>query len=513
MKKNYKLQRTLTAFALVTSLSLATSTLYESKLPNKIPYTDNDLITNIQFSKELAEITTENVEFSNTELKSIIEEKIDGPITEESLQSITILSITKHLNNKDLSELKYLTNLNGILIYNNDVDLSDLKYNQYLQSIILNSCTIENTQDLPNSIVDIKFEKCICNDKEVILPYYTREFTSNSSIANNLKLKNPSSLEKLSLYTDCVLDIKNLKDCTNLKELSLLRLTNVKNPQYLESLTNLESLNIDEYAITWLDNETLTKLPVEKSLKKTLSSLIEKVDSISESIISNPNSTPEEKASQIVLYLLDNFEYDHDSIDNYEIDSSGITEYNDNPISTFLDTNIGVCVNYTCLFSAIANRVGIETFELYTNDHMWNSIKTDDGYSCYDLSYLEVGAIVKIMDKDSLAMIQDTSSQDLIRDNKGKHLVYYEFDIDEIVDSYHNAFYTPEEIIDNVLNIGYINEDCSAYIIEQSQKTIKKMDIFTKSFIILSIITIFTMEMLDRKQKDNLLDNEIHYNK
>ncbi len=513
MKKNYKLQRTLTSFALVTSLSLATSALYGSNLPNKIPYTDNDLITNVQFSKELAEISSDNIEFSNTELKSIIEEKIDGPITKESLQSITVLSITKNLTNQDLSELKYLTNLNGLLIYNNDVNLSDLKYNQYLQSIILNSCIIKNTQDLPNSIVDIKFEKCICNDKEVILPYYTREFTSNSSVANNLKLKNPSSLEKLSIYTDCVLDINNLKDCTNLRELSLLRLTNVKNPQYLNSLTNLETLNIDEYAITWLDNETLSKLPVEKSLKKTLSLLIEKVDSISESIISNSDITPEEKASKIVLYLLDNFEYDHNSIENYEIDSSGITEYNDNPISTFLDTNIGVCVNYTCLFSAIANRVGIETFELYTSNHTWNSIKTDDNYSCYDLSYLEVGAIVKIMDKDTLAMLQDTSSQDLIRDNKGKHLVYYEFDIDEIVDSYHNAFYTPEEIIDDVLNIGYINEDCSAYIIEQGKAKIKKMDIFTKSYIILSIITIFTMEILDRKQKDNLLDNEIHYNK
>jgi hypothetical protein len=294
----------------------------------------------------------EEIIFNNQELKEIIEQEIGEPITKESLSTITILSITNPLKNNDLSDLKYLTNLNSILIYNNKINLQDLQYNQDLFYIIMNNCQIKNSTYLPNSINHIKLENCKSLDSEFIIPYYTQEFESRGTIVNNIKLKNPSYLEKLFIYTDVVLDLNNLKDCTNLKELSLLRISNIKNAQVLKELPNLEHIILDEYATIWLDLDTLKSLPLSRNMKEYLSNQIVLLDNLANTIIPpESNLTPEEKTQALVLYLLDKFEYDFSSVENYEFDTSGVSEYNDYPISSIIEKDKGVCINYACMFS------------------------------------------------------------------------------------------------------------------------------------------------------------------
>lgn len=508
MKKNYKLYRTMATLTLVTALSAGIATFSGNKQIKEIPYTQADLNNNIIFSTQLQEIMNkEEITFSNPELQSIIEEELEGPITKDNLSTINVLSIVKPLTNNDLSDLKYLTNLHSILIYNNEVNLQDLQYNQDLFAIILNSCKITNSEYLPNSTEQITIENSIYEGTEFIVPYYTKELDTKGSIVNNIRLKNPSYLEKLCLYTDSVLDLNNLRGCTNLKELSLLRISNIKNGEVLRYLTNLESITLDEYASIWLDLDTLNTLPVDKSTKDTLSSQITLLDNMAESIVTdNPSLAPEYKARAIVLYLLDNYDYDFSSVENYEVDSSGVTEYNDLPITTFLESKQGVCINYACLFTALANRVGIDTFQLFNPVHTWNSIKTDEGYICYDLSYLESGAIVKVDDMDSLAIVKDTTPQDMIRNSKGNYLYYYEFDIDKILDDNHIADYTPEEIKNKILNIGYINDNSLVRIIEKHQVKLYKINVFTKSYIILLLLSLILQRLKDRteyiKQED-----------
>ena len=210
----------------------------------------------------------------------------------------------------------------------------------------------------------------------------------------------------------------------------------------------------------------------------------------------------------ITLYLLDNFEYDHASVENYEYDRSEVSAYNDEPISTFIAGKKGVCINYAATFTGLANRAGIDTFQLFNQDHTWNAIKTSDGYKGYDLSYLEYGSIVRIEDVNTFVMIKDTTAQDLIRQGKSKHLHFYEFNIDEIVSDNHIADYTPQEILDNVLNIGYINDDSLVRVIEKNQIKLYKMDIFIRSQLILSILTAIMLEISRRNYEKKIKENQ-----
>jgi hypothetical protein len=376
----------------------------------------------------------------------------------------------------------------------------------------MNNCQIKNSTYLPNSINHIKLENCKSLDSEFIIPYYTQEFESTGTIVNNIKLKNPSYLEKLSIYTDVVLDLNNLKDCTNLKELSLLRISNIKNAQILKELPNLENIILDEYATIWLDLDTLKSLPLSRNMKEYLSNQIVLLDNLANTIIPpESNLTPEEKTQALVLYLLDKFEYDFSSVENYEFDTSGVSEYNDYPISSIIEKDKGVCINYACMFTALANRVGLDTFQLYNDVHTWNSIKTEEGYKGYDLSYLEYGAIVNVENLSTFVMLKDKTAQDLIRDNKADNLYFYEFDINKIIDNNHTADYTPQELKETLLNIGYINDNSLVRMIEKDKQTIYKLNIFSKSYIILLLLSLIIFKLKDKisKQEKIALDFEI----
>ena len=510
MKKNYKLYRTIATITLVTALSTGISTFAGNKEQQPIPYTREDLNNNIIFSQQLQEIMNEEtITFKNQELQTIVEEEIGGPITKENISQVNVLSITKHLNNNDLSDLKYLPNLQSILIYNNEVNLQDLQYNQDLYSIILNTCKVTNSEYLPNSTEQITLDYCIYEGTEFIVPFYTKELESESTIINNIRLKNPSYLEKLSLYTDSVLDLNNLRGCTNLKELSLLRISNIKNADALRNLNNLEKVTLDEYAAIWLDLDTLNTLPVSSNIKEYLTNQIKSLDSIAEGIIRKDSSIdPEYKARAITLYLLDNFEYDYSSVENYEIDTSGVSLYNDNPISTIMETKKGVCINYACMFTALANRIGIDAFQLFNNVHTWNAVNTDEGYIGYDLSYLESGAIIKVDDMEKLVMVKDTTAQDMIRDKKGNYLYYYEFDINKILDDNHIAEYTPQEIKNKVLNIGYINDNSLVRVIEKNQIKLYKMNTFIKSYLILLLLSLILQTIKDKLTNKEYIEYE-----
>lgn len=499
----YKLYRTVATLTIVSTLATGISAFAGNQQKEVIPYTQADLNSNIIFAHHLEQIMNETqIEFKNEELKELIEEKIGGPITKESLATLDILSINRHLNNNDFSDLKYLTNLQSILIYDNIVNLQDLQYNQNLYSIILNTCIVSNSEYLPNSTELVTLDYCTYEGEEFIVPYYTSELDTKSTIINNIKLKNPAYLKKISLYTDSIIDLDNLRGCTNLKELSLLRISNVKNADALRWLTNLEKVELDEYATIWLDIDTLNTLPLPKMQKERLGTQIKYLDKLSTSIVSSNSSIdPEYKARAITLYLLDNYDYDFSSVENYEIDSSGVTDYNDKPISTILEEKKGVCINYACMFTALANRAGLDNCQLFNKVHTWNSVNTEDGYICYDLSYLESGSIVKIDDMESLALIQDVTPQEMIRDNKGNHLYYYEFDIDKIIDDNHIADYTPQELKETVLNIGYINDNSIVRLIEKNEIKLYKMNTFLKSYLIMLLLTLGLQAIIDKVNK------------
>lgn len=512
MKKEtkYRLIRTVSEFLVITTLATGISHFTtEAKFPQEeIPYTQEDTIRNLAFSKELSSIMRQDIVFSNPELEEIIKKELNAPITKENLLSIRSLDITTTLSNNDFSDLKYLPNLTSLTIYDNTINIEDIKYNQDLMFLSLNNCTISNTKYLPNAIETMFIDNSKITDQEVIIPYYATNIYFKKSIANNIRLKNPQVLEKLFITSDVMLDLNNIKDCINLKELTIFMSSNIKNAHVLRNLPSLESIYIDEYAAIWLDMETLNTLPLPEEDKLIVGDLISKLDSIASTLIKDPNMSDKEKINRITLYLLEKLDYDHDAIEAPDETDDRVETYNCYPLSTSLEGNLGICINYSCMFQALSNRVGLDTYQVFNDVHAWNATKINGDYKGYDLTYLELGPIVKIENMEQLGIIGNTTTEAMFEKGKEDMLYYYEFDLDKMIDDNHIAEYTPQEIKEYILNIGYINENSLVKLLYNNEAKLFKMTTFMNSYMILLVSTIIFEAINYKKQRKYTLREE-----
>ena len=535
MKKGlkYRLIRTASEILIVSTLATGISHLATSiNFPKEIiPYTQEDVVQNIKFEKKFYSILEEtNIEFSNKELEAIIKEQIDGDITKEKLAEIKELEIFNTLSNSDLSDLKYLPNLMSLHIYNNSINLENIKYNQNLMVVTFTNCTIANTQCLPNAIETIFVDDCTITDTEVIIPYYATEVYFKKSIANNIRLKNPSILETLFITSDVMLDMNNLKECSNLKKLTIYMSSNIKNAQVLKELPLLQEVHFDEYASIWLDLETLNILPMPQEDKILLGDLINKLDSLASSLITDPNMSENKKINRIILYILEKIDYDYEAVEAAELNNKDeeseniesesnelseedelanrVTEYNCYPITKFLEGDLGVCIDYSSVYQALCNRVGLDTYQLFNDVHVWNATKINGEYKGFDLTYLELGPIIRVENISQLVMLKNTSIESMFQKGKESMLCYYEFDLDKIIDDNHIAEYSPQEIKDYILNIGYINENSLVKIIYQNKEQIYRAKMYLNSSFILYLVTIIFESISYRRQRKLTLNKE-----
>ena len=509
MKKEtkYRLIRHVSELLIVTTLATGISHIATNiKYPEEvIPFTQEDKTYNIRFNEELASILKqEEITFSNPELETIIKKQLGGEITKEGLLSINSLEILNTLSNNDFSDLKYLPNLHTLDIYDNTINIDDLKYNQDLMFITFNHCTLSNTQSLPNSIETLFVDDSIILDKEVIVPYYATSVYFKKSVANNIRFKNPTILEKLYITSDVMFDMNNIKHCTNLKDLTIFMSSNIKNAHVLKDLS-LESIFIDEYSAIWLDMETLKTLPLPEEDKLIVGDLISKLDSVANTLVPDKSVDTKEKIEKITLYLLEKLNYDYDAINAPDETDDRVETYNCYPLSTSLEGDLGICINYSAMYQALSNRVGLDTYQLFNDVHAWNATKIDDEYKGYDLTYLELGPVVEIKNLNEFYMLKNTTVEKMLQNDEGNKLCFYEFDVDQILDGNHIAHYTPEQIKDYILNIGYINDNSLIKVLYKSQAKVFQLNTLMKSYLILSLATIiFEALKYSRERKYNL---------
>jgi hypothetical protein len=292
------------------------------------------------------------------------------------------------------------------------------------------NCTLSNTQCLPNSIETLFVDDSTITDKEVIVPYYATSIYFKKSVANNIRLKNPAILEKLYITSDVMLDMNNLKDCTNLRDITIFMSSNIKNAHILGTLPSLKSIYIDEYAAIWLDMDALSKLPLPEEDKIIVGDLISKLDSIASTLIPDKSISEKEKINRITLYLLEKLDYDYDAIQAPDETDDRVETYNVYPLSTSLEGDLGICINYSAMYQALSNRVGLDTYQIFNSVHAWNATKIAGEYKGYDLTYLELGPIVKVEDMEQLGMLSNTTVENMFQKGKENQLYYYEFDLE-----------------------------------------------------------------------------------
>lgn len=499
-KKNYKVVRNIATITIIAGLSYALNTYNENI--NKIPYTNQDTITNITFNKELDTIiNTSYIEFQNEELYNIIEQQLGDRPTKENLATITFLEIKDKLNNSDLSDLRYLQNLETLEISNNDINLSDIKYNQNLKSLNIDSCILKNTTDIPNSTETLIITNSSINDNSLITPFFLKKIYIENTPISNLAFKNPSTLEELHIIGDVILDFNNIKSCTNLNKLTLKLCSNVTNSHILNQLPNLKTIELDDYASIWLSVNTIEQLPLNEETKECLLCQIKQLDNIYSSII-NENDSDCEKVKNISLYILGQLSYDENISNDYNGNIEKVLEYNANPIESSLTKEQAICINYSCLFKALLNRTGLENYQLFSNIHTWNIVSSENGYQGYDLTYLDDKPLVNLSD-NKIALVSDATVEQILKDNNGSLLHYYGFNLEEITDEDHLAKLAPQEIKDIIINIGYINENNL-----QSNRTITNISLLLKIMLILLITNTFINIYKNKSEKTKKYQKE-----
>lgn len=488
-----KTRRKLIASACVLAGVVSLSTLITPKvvLAHETGASLTDIVSYYSFENELRNIEREqNIVFQNNELYNLLNEKAGGNLTIEYLQSVRRLTIEEPLSNSNLSDLKYLPNLSSIYINGMDINCSDLMYNQDLITLEVIGGTIKNTQDLPNTIKELIIEDSTILDDTVYVPYHTSSLILYNNTSSRIVLKDPKSLKKFEFEGYALLDLEDLKDCQNLNTIRLTRCSNIKNGFYLRTFSKLENIELDEYACIWIDNQTLESLHLEN---EDYLSYNRQIDEIVSSIIKE-NMTEKERLNAIILYITDKIDYDERVAEERPGHEKISEDYNEYPLYFALNSDSGTCITYASLFSALANRAGIDTYQPRSETHTWNMVRleTDSEYEAYDIGGLDGYAILK--GEDNLPYAVETPTSLYLGKNDTKSLYYYGFDLNTIDSEIFKTQIKPA-LINNFINkAGYLKADNFDTFQAQFQVLLVEL--------IVSYLTLFTIARKGEKEQD-----------
>lgn len=463
-----------------------------------INYTKADKVNNTYFVKELSSIEEDyNINFKNEELYKAIAEVIGSDFTIGDLRNIKSLTLN-NLTNNDLSDLKYLINLESLTISSSTLNASDLVYNQKLTSLNVISSTIKNSTDLPNTIRRLQLANVDVIDDILFIPYNTTDLRISGSYFSNLRLKNPSNLTTFSYESFSILDFNELETCENLISLNLRYCPNIKNSVILPTLPNLRFLYLDDYAAIWLSKETLSSLTsIDPNTKEEILSQIIELDNLAESLVPYDMSD-EEKVRNITLNVANTMQYDYSVNDSTTQAEERSQEYNKLPISYALE-GYGVCINYACLFQALANRVGLDSYQDISENHTWNMVELDDVYHAFDSTNID-GDQAVLKDEYNEPLLSLTEDYQYYFDNNQEdYLYYYDFNPETVIDNSHNSLIREPKTISEY-NIGYVSDTTPQAVADKLEiqvTTLKKLLPLVPVTVILNIVLL----IIEKKQK------------
>ena len=411
------------------------------------PYTKEDIANTNAYVTTLEELqTTEELNFSNQELLSYFNSSLEYPLTLEKARSITKLEIDCELTNNDFSDLKYFTNLEELKITGATIDLKDLEYNQSLKELTLVATKVTNTNHLPNSISRLTIFYSSVEDDLLYLPYNIESLSLYQAGFTNIKPKGTNELFYVHIDSNlCKVDLSFLENCPKLFDVTIKTCPNITHPEALTKLPKLCTVHLDDYAPVWLDHNTMNDIK-NLDVEEYFPGEVEYLDKLAFELVPNPASDDMTKIKTISNYIIKLLNYSVDIIeetDRYDEVSKVLNEY---PLRYALNLNDDyeeVCINYACLFQALANRVGLDSTQLMSNGHTWNQI----GDNYIDLTSLDGAVFVTEDDKKY-------SFEELLGIEKDIPDKYY-FVKDKTDPGYQEIYHIEEQTnIDN--NIGYV---------------------------------------------------------
>jgi len=296
--------------------------------------------------------------------------------------------------------------------------------------------------------------------------------TSDKSLLKDIhKIKNLEKLESLHLITADNIsmsekDFSFLHDCSELKSLEINGLSVEKG--VLESLDNLEKLSInsfcqvsntidtdyskltflkelnfdnskpynisiffssDDYKILTANGVDITSL-VDGCIDKVID-INEKLDYIVQQLDIDSNDKDIDKFNKIILYILDKLDYDEEfilaNLDTQNGSKNLIKKfYNEGLLYGALNGDNAICGNYAALFTALAKRVGLNSYYLCNSKHAWNLVEINGDNYYTDITWLDDETL--LIDYYGFNYSKTLSAQDIINDNLTEYLKWYMVD-------------------------------------------------------------------------------------
>ena len=233
----------------------------------------------------------------------------------------------------------------------------------------LTGCMNRSTLDINNT------EYTYSEGTKKISEYY--EVITDKDI-NNL----PSSVEELSLSTcQYVHDLNELPHiCPNIRVLKLKNCSSIVDISFIMRFPNLEKVELNDMAGISVELlEYLEENGIEYNISEDDIEASKKVDEIISEIITD-DMTDEEKIKAICLYVSNNCKYR----------ITKVFESNDDPLTTTLLTEKGVCAGIAYTTNVLLRKAGITSYEVVNDLHAWNIVEQDEKY--YYLDVTNIGA-------------------------------------------------------------------------------------------------------------------------
>lgn len=207
----------------------------------------------------------------------------------------------------------------------------------------------------------------------------------NDAVINPIFAEKMIGLEELTIRPTHNCDIDFLK-LTYLKKLKLLS----------QPYTIPVFLSTDEYNIL-CDAGVEIEFLSEKC-KNIYLDTSRKIDDILKSLNISKYDTDKEKLDKILIYVMENLEYDpvvgsgnSDSLDSF---------YEDGLLYAVFNKDTAICGNYSALVEAIYDRVSapFKSIIMYSKEHEWNLVNIDGELYYVDATWLDEEKILKQID-------------------------------------------------------------------------------------------------------------------
>ncbi len=300
--------------------------------------------------------------------------------TIEKLEKLNCLEIDVGERNS-LDWLQYCTNLEKISIFidTNDeeilTELSNLKYLKNLQELI-----IYNHRDMSLSCDNSLFLQECSNLKSLTIGGFNIE---------------KGVLESLTNITNLYMYVSRLGYHYNNILTDFSKLT------FLDELSFMDSGIYDICTIfDSKDYEVLVNndVDIKASSIKNLVAINKKLDGIISYLNIDENTSSQEKLDKIVIYTLNNLEYDKkisiDRVNDEKQKKYAKRYYTDGYLFGALNMDKAICGNYSALILALANRVDLETYFLVSKYHAWNLVNIDENSYYIDSTRIDSEKIV-----------------------------------------------------------------------------------------------------------------------